>query len=118
MWVVSKNHMRFHLNDAYMIILMTAWMILFESLYHYNHEPTFVIPVLAVIVIIVVMYMIRKQIWINDQQFIAGMIPHHSMAILMAERIKEKSENPQIINLANNIIKTQNLEIALMEKMA
>lgn len=117
MWVVSKNHMRFHLNDTYMIILMTAWMVLFESLYHYNHEPTLVTPLLAIVVIITVIYLIRKQRWINDQQFIAGMIPHHSMAILMAERIKEKSQNPRIIELANDIIKTQNQEIDLMEKM-
>ena len=45
------------------------------------------------------------------------MIPHHSMAVTMSERIKEKSDDLNVINLANNIIRSQNEEIALMKKL-
>ena len=46
------------------------------------------------------------------------MIPHHSMAILMSKKLKEKDviTNNVIDNLVNNIILTQQEEINIMKK--
>lgn len=115
-WTATPGHMRLHLNDIYMALLMTGWMIFFDSLYHYNHYQNIFIPIISFCFILFVIYLIRKQTFINDRQFIKGMIPHHSMAILMAEKIKEKTKDKKIMELADNIIQSQNKEIALMEQ--
>ncbi len=51
-----------------------------------------------------------------DQHFIEQMIPHHEDAITMAEIALEKSQRPEIRNLANDIIRTQTAEIEQMKK--
>jgi len=112
-WAAKIDDARLHLNDIYMALLMTAWMILFESILHYNQ--TYI--VCSIIAIIIIIYMIRNQVFISDEQYLSGMIPHHSMAILMSEKIKNKSNNPILIKLANNIITSQNREIDIMNKL-
>jgi len=112
-WVAKRDHMRFHLNDVYMILLMTSWMVLFDSVY--NNKPIFI--AMSSVAIVIVVYCIRTQTFISDSQFINGMIPHHSMAITMSEKIKEKSTDPNVVGLANNIIRTQNEEIVYMKNL-
>lgn len=114
LWVDSFGDMRSHLNDSYMIILMTAWMVVFDSLYN---ARAYYFALFSLIVVVFTVYMIRKQLFIDDKQFLSGMIPHHSMAIHMAKRIKEKSKNLNIIQLANNIIHSQTKEIELMKEL-
>jgi len=110
-WVANVKDIRFHLNDIYMVMLMTSWMFLFGALYHGISLDKIVIGGIAVII---TLWLIRKQIFINDREFLKGMIPHHSMAILMSEKIREKTSDPRIVNLANNIIKAQTEEIEYM----
>lgn len=114
-WAVNIKHVRWHLNDVYMVVLMTAWMIILSYLLLRNHMiNSKTILIIAILFIIVIIYVIRKQVFIDDKQFMNGMIPHHSMAILMAERIKEKTKDPRIMYLANQIIKSQTDEINIM----
>ena len=115
-WVANPDDIRLHINDVYMVFLMISWMILLFSIYDYKHQQPIVI-VASAISILVIMYCIRNQVFVNDTQFMKGMIPHHSMAITMAEKIKEKSDDERIINLANNIIKSQSEEIAYMKNL-
>jgi uncharacterized protein (DUF305 family) len=49
-----------------------------------------------------------------DEAFIDAMIPHHQSAIEMAEVANEKSKNPRIKELAQNITSTQKREIEQM----
>lgn len=119
-WAVNINHMRLHLNDIYMAILMAGWMLLLETLVYYKHIDTsnFNIRILiSAAIIIFSIYAIRNQLFVNDEQFLNGMIPHHSMAILMSKKIKEKTKNQQIAKLADNIINTQAQEILLMDSI-
>ncbi len=51
-----------------------------------------------------------------DLAFIENMIPHHQSAIDMAEVALENTDNPQIQNLAQEIITAQEQEIAQMEQ--
>src|SRR3989344_1020800 len=46
-----------------------------------------------------------------DQHFIVQMIPHHEGAIAMAKVALERSKNPEILSLANDIIASQQKEI-------
>jgi uncharacterized protein (DUF305 family) len=51
-----------------------------------------------------------------DKAFIDAMIPHHQSAIEMAQVALDKSENPQIRELAENIISAQQKEIEQMTR--
>jgi uncharacterized protein (DUF305 family) len=51
-----------------------------------------------------------------DKAFIDAIIPHHQSAIEMAEVASEKSKNPQIRELAENIISAQQMEIEQMKQ--
>ena len=109
MWVNNFNDIRFSLNDLYMVLLMCGWMILFMAIYYRDKIP-FIIGLLLVISMILC---IRKQLFIDEKQYLLGMIPHHSMAILMSNKLLNKSNN--INELLVNIIKTQHNEINYMK---
>ncbi len=51
-----------------------------------------------------------------DKAFIDAMIPHHESAIDMANVAVEKTDNPRISSLANNIIEAQRREIEQMNR--
>ena len=117
-FAVDINHVRFHLNDLYMVLLMIGWMILLTAIFNHNltHNAN-TIMIFSILFIAFVLYLIRTQTFIDDKQFLNGMITHHSMALLMAQKIKEKTKNPQVKQLANNIIKSQSEEIQLMDNL-
>ena len=109
--VINNHHMRVHLNDIYMISLMTSWMVLIYSIYY----EKILISIIGLFFVLLFLYLLKTQTLINDKQFVKGMIPHHSMAILMSKKIKEKTKNKDISQLADNIIKTQISEINTLE---
>lgn len=51
-----------------------------------------------------------------DQAFLSEMIVHHEGAVDMAQKVLEVSKRPELIKLANDIIKAQNGEIEMMKK--
>lgn len=110
-WTEKVDHIRFHLNDIYMILLMTAWMVLFMAIY-YNDTR---IGIVAAVAVGFTLWAIRTQAFVTPQQYYLGMIPHHSMAIHMSKQLlqKESKVNPLVLN----IIKTQEQEIELMKKL-
>jgi uncharacterized protein (DUF305 family) len=51
-----------------------------------------------------------------DLQFINAMIPHHEGAVTMAQDALNKSQRPEIRNLAQEIINSQQIEIEQMQQ--
>jgi len=51
-----------------------------------------------------------------DLRFIDAMIPHHEAAVIMAQDALEKSDNPEIQAVAQNIINSQQAEIEELQK--
>ena len=49
-----------------------------------------------------------------DLRFIDGMTPHHQGAVVMANDVLKNSKRPELLKLANEIIKAQEKEIAQM----
>lgn len=115
LWADSVSHVRFHINDVYMISLMTGWMILFMGIVY--GPPIYIL--LGIISVITIIYAIRVQLFVTPDQYINGMIPHHSMAILMSKELLRKGtvKDEQLYELANNIIVQQEKEIELMKSI-
>src|SRR5213595_467558 len=92
-WADRWSDIHSHLNDVYMIILMTSIMMMIAIMMEpMDHEHQDIIPIWGyVFVAIVMFFFIRQQTFITDSQYLRGMIPHHSMAITMSERIAEKT---------------------------
>ena len=61
------------------------------------------------------LYLVRSQTTIEDVSWMKAMIPHHSIAILTSKRAK--LSDPRVKELAGEIIKAQNREIAEMKAL-
>jgi len=109
-WVDKVDDIRFSINDAYMTLLMTGWMFLFMGIFY--QEIT--VLCIGLLLIIFNIWCIRTQFLITETQYKLGMIPHHSMAVLMSKKLLEK-EN-KITLFVKNIIKTQENEILILKK--
>ena len=110
-WVTRFSDIRTSLNDIYMASLMTGWMFLFMGLV-YQETTTFIFGTILTITSIVC---IRTQYGVTQDEYIKGMIPHHSMAVHMSKRLLEK---PNTINtFLEKIIATQTEEIQFMKRL-
>lgn len=58
----------------------------------------------------------RSQALIDDRQFVASMIPHHSGAILMCR--EASLSDPELVSLCGEITRAQREEIEQMENIA
>lgn len=108
-WVDKFEDIRFSLNDAYMISLMTSWMFLFMGII-YRELRIFIIGLIMVVTSI---FCIRTQFFITESQYKIGMIPHHSMALFMSKKLLEKQNNIQ--PFLEHIVKTQSNEIVFLK---
>ena len=68
----------------------------------------------GLILVIANLYCIRTQCFVNEKQYKLGMIPHHSMAVLMSKKLLKKPNN--IPNFLKNLIATQDDEINFLKK--
>ena len=105
------SDIRWSLNDLYMSLLMTGWMFLFMGIY--NQTPN--IFVFGLTIVIIAMFFIRYQLFIDDTQYLLGMIPHHSMAIYLSKKMLQKPNCIQ--NFLRNIIYSQEKEIEFMKNV-
>ena len=108
-WVDKVDDIRFSINDAYMILLMTGWMFLFMGLIYQELSVGFI----GLSLIIFNIWCIRNQFLITETQYKLGMIPHHSMAVHMSKKLLEKENN--ISTFVENIINTQEDEILILK---
>ncbi len=118
--VNSRTDITNNIGKAYMAIIMSLFMILLEIMMHdhqYNvFSLNFYVGILVALALFVYLY--RKQVAINDKQYLEGMIEHHSMALLTSEEILKKTDNYNVAKLAKNIIQTQTDEIRTMKELA
>lgn len=53
-----------------------------------------------------------------DREFLQMMVPHHANAVVMAQEVLAQSKQPELLQLAQNIISAQAKEIGEMEAIA
>lgn len=111
LWTDKIDDIRLHLNDLYMISLMTAWMLLFMAIY-YKDVP---IAILGGVLVSMFVWCIRTQAFVTPKQFYLGMIPHHSMAVHMSKQLLQSYDSKNSFVLG--IVETQEKEIEQMKKM-
>ena len=105
-----------NIGKVYMSSIMALFMILLEVMMHDHqyHVLSLNLYILIISGLVLFVYLYRKQVAINDKQYLEGMIEHHSMALLTSEEILKKTDNYNIAKLAKNIIQTQKDEIKIM----
>ena len=99
-------------NKFYMALWMALWMVLAE-LVMLPHSPIW-IWVTVIAGLITVWYMTRKQLLVDDRQYLQAMVQHHSSAILTSNKILERTKNKEIRKLAQEITESQQSEINLI----
>lgn len=106
-----------NVNQLYMAGLMTMPMLIIEIVVmramYKNKKLNYVLLATGSILLIAFFMGIRQQAAVGDKQFLKSMIPHHAAALLMG---KEASvTDPEIKELIQNIITSQQAEIDLMK---
>jgi uncharacterized protein (DUF305 family) len=114
-WADKWSDIRLSLNDLYMALLMTGWMFLLQGIV--MKQMNYALMGLALVIASLIA--IRFQILVTQDQYLEGMIPHHSMAIFLSKKQIEKSGNNEKIlkGLPFSIVQGQDKEIELMKQM-
>jgi len=119
MMVNKFTYITNNIGKAYLATIMGLFMVLIEVMMHDHqyHVLSLNWYVILFALLAIFTYLYRKQIAVNDKQYLEGMIEHHSMAVFMSEEILKKTDNYDIAKLAKNIIQTQNDELRFMNNL-
>jgi len=101
-------------------LLMASNMIWGHEIVHYlstGHFNMLLFSVGIVLSISISILLLREQLLVDDNQWLRRMIPHHSTALTTTHKIYNRTNNPQIKDLAKDIIDTQEREIQLMKSL-
>ena len=117
--IVKLSHYHTSTTRVYMAILMVApmavYMMLMMGKMYPNKNINIGIIIVAIVVFIVTLLGLRTQTPISDVQYMKAMIPHHSSAILVSKNANLK--DPEVRKLAEQIIQSQEKEIAEMNTL-
>lgn len=111
------SHVFFSLTRMYMTLIgisgMSIIMFLFMRKMYKNKNKNTAIITGSLLLMITSTVLVRQQIPVDDEKWLKAMIPHHSIAILTSKRATIK--DPETKKLAEDIIETQEKEIAEMK---
>ncbi|GAB2876513.1 hypothetical protein GCM10027026_29490 [Myroides odoratimimus subsp. xuanwuensis] len=116
--VFVLDHVRWSEERFYMALLMAGAMALvmlafMRSMMYKNRAYNIVIVAVALLLGAGGLYLSRSQALVDDQAYMNGMIPHHSIAILTSERAD--IDDVRVRKLADEIIAAQRREIKEMD---
>lgn len=111
------GHVRWSEERVYMALLMGGAMAVvmlgFMWSMHGNLKVNLAIFGAAFVLMGVALWLSRSQQYVDDGEYMKGMIPHHSIAILTSEHAD--IDDLRVCELANEIIRAQREEIAEMD---
>jgi hypothetical protein len=113
----SFDHVRWSEERFYMALLMggamAVVMLSFMWSMHTNRRANLGIYLGAFVLMGLALWLSRSQTFVDDREYMKGMIPHHSIAILTSERAD--IDDVRVCRLADDIIRAQRREIDEME---
>lgn len=113
------DHIFFSETRLYMTILSTSVMAIVMLIFMLhmlkNKKMNIAIVLVSILVFSSSLFLMRNQTTIDDVDYMEGMIPHHSIAILTSKRAK--ISDPRVRKLADEIIKAQEKEIKEMKML-
>ena len=118
--MVNKNeYITNNLGKVYLSTIMGLSMVILELFMHDHHYHIFNWKLYTILVGLTTffIYLYRRQVRINDKQYLEEMIEHHSMALLTSEEVLKKTDNYDVTKLAKKIIQTQQDEIQVMKNL-
>ncbi len=111
------DHAWFSETRFYMTLIMggamMAIMLAFMLSMYRNNAVNLGIFAGAAALLIAAVWLVRSQVTVTGVDYMEGMIPHHSIAILTS--VRAQIEDPRVRDLADEIIKAQRREIKEME---
>lgn len=111
------DHVRWSEERVYMALLMggamSVIMLAFMWRMHGNRKANLAILTAGFAVMGVSLFLSRSQQFVDDREYMKGMIPHHSIAILTSEH--SDIDDLRVCDLASGIIRSQREEIAEMD---
>lgn len=99
------------LSTCVMAVVMLSFMLHMLK----NKKINISIVIISVLVFVSSFTLMRNQTTIDDVDYMEGMIPHHSIAILTSERAK--ITDPRVRELADEIIEAPKREIDEMKRL-
>ena len=116
--VNNLKYITYNVGKVYISTIMSLLMLFLEVMMHDHQYKVFSLNIYMFLGFLTIffIYLYKKQVAINDKEYLKGMIEHHSMALLTSEEILQKSNNYNVIKIAKNIIQKQKDEIEEMNK--
>lgn len=108
-WLSETRLFMTMIMGATMMVIMLFFM---RSMYK-NRKANAAIYVGAGLMFLLALWLVRSQTTVTGVDYMEGMIPHHSIAILTSERAQ--IQDPRVRELADGIIDAQRKEIKEME---
>ena len=101
------HHFRNSLNRFYLALYKSLWMLIISTgiFLFFNNEPHPFFLFAIVIAILIVFFLTRYQVGVNDKQYVNTLIQVHSDTLLTTRAIIRKTRNPKIKALAEDIYK-------------
>ena len=103
----TRLFMTFIMGAAMMVIMLAFMLGMYKS-----SKVNMAIFLGAGLLFVSAVWLVRSQITVTGVDYMEGMIPHHSIAILTSERAR--IDDPRVRTLADGIIKAQRKEIKEM----
>lgn len=107
-WSETRFWMSFVMAGAMMVVMLLFMWDMYKS-----RAKNLIILGVAAVLFAGGLWLVRSQETVTDTEYMAAMIPHHSIAIMTSERAHLK--DPRVRELAKDIIVAQRREIAQMK---
>ena len=111
------DHAWFSETRLFMTLIMGGAMLVIMLLFMWRMYPNLRANVAilggGILLLLFAVWLVRSQATVTGVDYMEGMIPHHSIAILTSERAH--ITDPRVRQLADEIIEAQQREIAEME---
>lgn len=120
------NMLAYRFDDFYISLTLFYGGLLMASNMVWGHEIVHYLSmgmfdkksfIIGIILSILVVCLLRTQLYVSDEQWLKRMISHHSTALTTSHIIHKKTKNEKLKQLVKDIIETQKYEIQLMKSM-